>query len=865
MLSATGCVTTSASARAAASPIQLPPVAKATLENGLTVLVTEHPGSGVVALYAVVKVGSASETPHLGSGISHFVEHMLFKGTEQRPPNTIGREVADLGGDSNGQTSFDETAYVITVPRAGGRPALEILADMLLHASFPPEEVAKEREVIRNEIRRGRDDPQRQLHELLWGTAFRVHAYRHTTIGYEPEFNRLTREDLLEFHKRYYTPDNMVVSIAGDVRAAEAIDWARELFADVPRGVRQEPALPSEPTQLAERHAFREHAAAITRVAIGYQNVSLTDPDLYALDLLASVLGQGESALLVQRLQYEKRLVHSIDVASVTPRWPGLWVVGLTVDPDRVQEAIAAVDAELARIQHHGLPSGELERAKQQLTSEYLFGSETDEALARRAADGEVTAGDPNFASTYLAAINRLTADDLMRVAARYLRSERRSIAVVGPATPFGRVAVRWEDGDRAGIVRTPLSNGAVLLSRDDPQLPLVSIRAVFKGGLWGEAGRPNGVAMLTARLLARGTKRHTASEIASMIESIGGRLDTFSGNNSFGVSLDLPSTHAVEGLALVHELLTEPAFDPDELEGERRRLIAAIHAADDNVFHVAQRHLRRLLYPVHPYGNVSLGTVESVQEVHHKDLARFAAGWLRPDRLAVSIFGCVEPAVLERAEALFGGWSVGDAPGGAPPAASTFPAGPQEVAVAHERAQAVVIFGLPGLSYTDPDKVSLDVLVALLSGMDGRLYDRVRQQFGLAYVVGASAMMGYDTGFVSAYAATAPEDAERVAALLRQELARCASEPVPEEELVRVKRRMIGLHHLSLQSNAAKALQAALDELLGVGADYMERYPSLVEQVAADDLLRVARRCLVLDRASTVLLSPSVSESPSP
>ncbi len=865
MMQTTGCVTTAPRVQVDLASAQLPPVTRVTLDNGMTVLVTERRGSGAVSWYAVVNVGSATETPYLGSGISHFVEHMLFKGTERRAVNTIEREIADLGGDSNGHTSFDETAYVITVPREGARQALDILADMLLHSSFAPNEVEKEREVIRNEMRRGRDDPDRQLYELLWSTAYRVHAYHHPTIGYQPVFDQLTRDDLVQFYRRYYTMDNMTLSVAGDVRIEEVVQWVQDTFGGVARSARQAAALPSEPVQLAERHRFQAYPGELTRVAVGYRSVSFTDADLYALDLLAVVLGQGDSSILVQALQYEQRLVHSIGVASVTPKDPGLWTISFAADPDRADVAITAVNEMIERVGREGVPVIAMARARQQLISDYLFGSEMDEVLARRAADGEVMAGDPNFASAYLSGIARLTVDDLRRVAGQYLKADRRTVAVLGPSAIEGAAAAA-RTAKLSDIARRPLPNGAVLLTRYDDQLPLVSVRVVFKGGVWGEGDLPNGVSALTARLLTRGTKRHAASEIAEAIEAIGGRLDIFSGNNSFGVTLDVPSMHIEQAAVVLHELVTEPAFDPDELEGERSRLMAAIRAADENVFQVAQRHLRRLLYPSHPYGRMAIGTVESVSQVHHNDVIRYAAAWLRPEYLVVALFGHVEPSVVERVESSFGAWDVESAPGSSmAPAPNPLSEGQRAITVEMDRAQAVAMLGFPAMPYRDPDKVSLDVLIALLSGSDGRLFDRVRQQFGLAYVVGASAVVGYDTGFLSVYAATSPSDVQRVAELLHEELARCVKEPVSPDELERVKRRVIGLHRIGLQSNGAKAMQAALDELYGVDPSYMEQYPALVERVTVEDIRRVAARCLRPEQSAAVLLTSAASGAAAP
>jgi zinc protease len=271
---------------------------KHIFDNGLTVLVSEMPSSPVVSVYALVKAGSATEGKFLGAGISHFLEHMLFKGTHGRNVGELASRIQSVGGTINAATSYDYTIYTITVPYESFDVALDILSDMLMNATMNPEEVERERKVIFGEMRLRRDDPDRILSELVFQNVYIRHPYRHPIIGYESLLAEVTPEDLVEYYRTFYTPNNIIFSVAGNIDDQTVLPKIQEAFQGFKRTRAITRNLPEEPTQISGRRYEEEYPTDLTRLSMSFSGVSLLHPDLYALDALAEILGSGRSSRL---------------------------------------------------------------------------------------------------------------------------------------------------------------------------------------------------------------------------------------------------------------------------------------------------------------------------------------------------------------------------------------------------------------------------------------------------------------------------------------------------------------------------------------------------------------------------------------
>src|SRR5438874_2565389 len=294
------------------------------LPNGLTIIVQEDHSAPVASVQAWCATGSINEDQHLGAGLSHILEHMLFKGTKTRSTNEIAQKVQDVGGYINAYTSFDRTVFWIDVPKDGVATALDVLADAMMNSTLPPEEYRKEQEVIRREFAMGMDDPDRMAGLLLFATAYQRHPYRFPVIGEIEIYDQLTQEQVMQYYKTRYVPNNLTLIVAGDVDGEKVRGQLAELFKNYPEKSLKPTFIPAEPPQLGRREVHNEFATELTRLALAWHIPEITHPDVPALDLLSTILGEGRSSRLYRRVREESGLAFGVSAFSYTPGDPGL-------------------------------------------------------------------------------------------------------------------------------------------------------------------------------------------------------------------------------------------------------------------------------------------------------------------------------------------------------------------------------------------------------------------------------------------------------------------------------------------------------------------------------------------------------------
>ncbi len=412
----------------------LPPGARViTLDNGLVIIIREDKSAPVVSAQAWCKAGSIDEGKWLGSGMSHMLEHMLFKGTATRGSGAIDREVQDVGGYMNAYTSFDRTVYWINVPNEGAKVAIDILCDIMQNATLPADEMAKEKHVILREMDMNQDDPSRRSSRRLFETAYSRSPYRYTVIGYPDVFNELTREDVVAYYREKYTPNNMFFVVVGDVKAAEVEDQIRKAFALMKGRPLPPSVLPIEPPQTAGREVIEE-----APIELGYFHVAWHIPDIRhrdvpALDVLATLLGSGHSSRLYQEIRERKGLAHSIDAWTYNPGNPGLLGVSGVVDADKFETTRAAALAEIEKLKQAPVPKAELTKAVKQFTASTLSTRKTMQGQAQDFGGNWVAANDLNLSERYLAAVKRLTPGDIQRAAQQYLTRENSTLYALLP------------------------------------------------------------------------------------------------------------------------------------------------------------------------------------------------------------------------------------------------------------------------------------------------------------------------------------------------------------------------------------------------------------------------------------------------
>ena len=815
---------------------------RATLPNGLDIIVKEDHSAPVVSVQAWVKVGSIHEDDWMGAGLSHILEHMLFKGTGKRSGNEIAQSIQDAGGYINAYTSFERTVYWVDAPSSGTAAAIDVLADVMTDATLPEDEYESEQEVIRREFAMGFDDPERMHSELLFKTAFRSHPYGQPVIGHLDVFNQLTRQDVLDYYRRHYVPNNQFFVVVGDVDAAEVIEQLTKAYAEVPRAAYCKPPVPAEPEQLGRREVHEEFITELSKLSLAWRVPDLTHPDVPALDVLACILGQGRSARLYRRIREEQQLVTGIGAYCYTPADAGLFCISADMEPQNRAAATKAIFAAVGEIKCKGVEPDEVEKAKKMALAGGLDDLTTMRGQASDLGSNWMATGNLDFTRGYLAALQKVTEEDVKRVAIRYFVDQGLTEVSLNPKGSLAGSTLKSGQASRGGVKVHRLSNGLKLLVREDRRLPLVSSGIIFKAGLLAESEGNNGVCALLTRMLLKGTDSRNGEEVADELESAGGSIGTMAGNNSYGLSVGTMQPDISLGMDVLADVVLNPSFPERDFNREREAQILGIRQDATRPMSVASRLIREHLFPGHPYRWLRSGSEETVSKLERGAVDSFHRTFATASNGVLAVFGDVDAAeMVELAEEKFARLPAGEEQSEPPvPAALS---GEQIITERLEKEQAVVLVGFRNADIFSADRTAIDLIDEACSDLASRLFLRIREELGLAYYVGSSQMLGLVPGSFVFYAGTSPEQAEQVQEELVKEIEKLAADGLTEVELERAKKTAIGKQTIDMQSNGALLQVSSLNELYGLGFDHHEKNLAEIESMSLDHIREVGRR----------------------
>ena len=848
------------------------------LPNGLTVLVEENHAAPAAALQVWVRAGSADEREG-EHGLAHLHEHMLFKGTARRGPGEVARQIESAGGEINAWTSFDQTVYHVVVASRFASTGLDVLADAVTSAVFDPGELSREIEVVCEEIRRSEDSPARKVSKDLFAAAFARHPYGRPVIGTEESVRSFTRDGVLRFYRRWYHPENCTFVAVGDVRKEQVLELAEAAFRfPEANGFAPAPARPEEPPRTTPAARVRKEQVKEGYLSLAWPAPALRDEDTAALDALAVVLGHGEASRLYRALKRDRLLCTDVSAGAYTPLDPGLTIVGLTLQPDRLREAVREALRCVHRLRAEEVTPSELTLACRLLESDAVYQRETVQGMARKLGFWQSSAGGAEQEAEYYARVAALSPAALREVAERRFDPRRVTAAAMLPASSdldeaallelLGEAAdealrapsralpsrpaehrqkVRVLGETKSGpLLREELPSGAVLLLKEERAVPLVALRAVWPGGVRVETPATSGLSLLLARLASKGTQQRGAEELARAMEAMGGSVGGNAGRNSFGLRAELLSRNLADGLDLFAECIQQARLAPEEVERERKLQLDQLRTRDDNPAGVAFQLFQQTLWREHPYRLDVLGSEASLATMDPQLLARERARLYPADRPILSVVGDVEPEEVRRLlRARFGEGGRPRPLPAAAPAAEARQRGPRAALRTLDKAQAHLVVGFPGARLEDTERWPLEVLSAILSGQGGRLFLELRDKKSLAYSVSSFSMEGVDPGYFGVYIGCGPAKVGEALDGIRAELLRTRESAPTAAELDRARTHLIGTHAIGLQRNSARAAVYAFDECYGLGADASSRYAERIAAVTADDVVAAARNFL--------------------
>ena len=826
-----------------------------TISNGLTVITQVDRAAPVISAQCWVASGSQHEDKLSGSGLSHLLEHMVFKGTDSFTGAELATRVNADGGQWNAYTSFDRTVYYIDGPSSSWDTFVRILFELVFLPSFPEQDFETERDVIRREIDMGKDDPDSAASQLLFQTFFQHDPRRHPVIGHRTLFDALSYEDMLSYHHRRYLPANSIFVLSGDFDPDEALRHLEKMIEPLP----DRPLAPvnghREPRQLGRRNTRRPFPLPVSKTTLAWQTPGLDHPDSPALELLAGVLGGGRSSSLYRRFHEQEGLAHYIGTWAWSPaEGPGMFSISADVDHEKrdlLEEAIlSSLTPSLAcELQ----PS--LDKARRQVFAQQFKTLSTASGRATDLASNWHEARNLNFTRDYLDLLNRVTTDDLSRVARHYLRPEAVCVTSLDPNEVQSQVNIASTPNAPGEITMRVLDNGLTLLMRPDPRVPTVSFHGVFRTGRLVETPQNCGINALHASLLTKGTRNHPEGEFAQAVESLGANLVASAGNNTTIVSSFCLQPDLASILGLSAEAIGTPVFEQGTLNKDREVQRADLLEGLEDPLKTSFRLLRKAIFGNQHYGLPRLGTEASLDKIDRGALLEHHQRFMTRRNGVIAVFGDLDPAATaDLCEKTFSSLPEGSESETSPE--TDGPENPGEIHHFLAKEQAVIAIGYPGAHITSGDIPALELIHEYCSSMAGPLFTRLREELGLAYYVNATQFHGIGRGLFAFYIGTAPEKADLARRELLSQIEILTQEGIPEAALAHAKTSVMAGDALENQSNSSMAQASALNTLFGLGPLHHLKHSELIQSLGSEEILATTRKYFGQD-PTIVTVSP--------
>jgi zinc protease len=835
----------------------------------------------VVAIDTWVEAGYFHE-PDEVAGMAHLFEHMFFKGSKKFPgAETIAKELAEVGGDSNAGTIYDSTNYYFVVPTAGFPRAAEIMADAIANPTFDPAELAKEAEVVIEESNRKLDNPSPLSTERMLATSFTEHRIKRWRIGSNEVLRNIKRENLLAFFETLYRPENLIVAIAGDISHEEAKRIAESSFGSLPKGELKKERGPEEPPQREFRYGRSEGDIQQGYSVLGWHTVGVGGEDELALDLLSTILGQGRSSRLFR---------HAVgpDAAATADasHWQfedvGVFMIQATFDEPKRAEVDRRLLQEVERMKAHGPTEAELALAKNLLRSETVLGLESALGQAQTLAYMEANFGYRALGER-LERRERITAEQVRDAARKYLTIDRLTLYHYAPkgggetdraaalaavraasaepppaeaavALPPAPQPLPGARGDRPPA-ETRLANGARLVTRERGGLPAVSVGVFFAGGRTAESSADAGITQLMASSLRRGTESRSGEEIDRAFEYLGTQLQSTVAPDWFGFSVAVEASNLRPAVELLADVVLHPTFPAEGVERERALQLAAIKRSFDSSIQRPIALATAQVFPGHAYGLPRIGTEAAVAKLGRDALE---AWWRRSVALEDAVLFVVGDVDAEAAKSLLDEAFAALPKRGRAREATAAPLplpARTELVEFRDRKQSAIVLAFPSVPAGHADAPVLALVQNATSGLAGTFFAELRGRRSLAYTVFVSPDLRQEGGTVFAYLASEAKKEEEGRSALLAEMRRLAADGLSEEDVARGKSAYAGSTKIDLQTNAALLLDYADNLFLGLGLDGTEKRLAAARQATLADVRKVAERLFAAETFTTAVL----------
>lgn len=827
------------------------------LANRLRVVLCPMPQTATTSIKMVVgKTGSVYEGKYSGCGISHLTEHLVFKGAEHGTDSQIVRRFHAIGAMINAYTDKHRTVFGVNVINSSVPQVLGLLPKIVFDSTFDQQSLDTEKQVVLREIDMYLDDPDRNLMQQLWFTAFFRHPYKFPVGGFKELFKTISLEDITSYYKAHYTPQNVILIISGGFDLKQVEQAIEKEFAPIKPAHTTPPCVPAEPPLAfeLEKNLYLENLTR-ARYTLSFHGPDIFSPDIYALEIIAAHLGSGKDSELSKTLTDKLEIADSVSVSSYTPDYPGLFAVLATCSSENIEKVNHEVKKAIRGIIKHGISHDRLKTIKDEIISSRYFAIDTPAKLAELLSVTTAATGNSRYIDAYLTKIARVTPQDIKHAAQKYLATPDTITVRAFPKQLEPPEPSAAADPLEASMKRSELENGIRVITLPRPGLPLVSTTIAIKAGVLSEPEGQAGICRLTATMLERGTTSMDTYKQELAVKTLGGTLNSFSGYNSLGLSLDIPSEHFAKGFNVLAQTLLEPAFNAQILEQEKRLQANAIKMTDENLFSLAQQHLRQVRFGPAPLGRQPEGTTQNIETITAKDIKAYYGTLLAGPGMVITIVGDIthDQAVKAVSSHFSAIKSSKPVEYRFNPEAFT-PEKDFESPEPFNQSIALQAFKAP-LIENQQESVVFEVINSLLSGQGTILFEKIRDDSGAAYSVGSVFIRGFANSCLALYSATTQHGLEISLKGFEQVIEILKNGTIAPAFVAMAKNKLISQHRLGLDSNAGLAARIALDELYGLGFDNFLKFEERVLSVSVRNIQEAATKYFETGDCSRLIL----------
>ena len=859
-------------------------VKKTVLDNGLTVLTKEVHTAPVVSVQVWYKVGSRNEVKG-ENGISHQLEHLMFKGTTDRPVQ-FGRLFSALGSQFNAFTSYDETAYFGTVQRDKLEALLTLEADRMENSLVGTEQLASEKRVVISELQGYENSPGYRLSRAVMQDAFPSRAYGLPVGGTKADVEKFTVEQVRNYYQTYYSPENATLVITGDFATEPVLKVVKETYGKLPKraktAVAKNSAQVSASTSVAKKApiVLKQPGSAALLQAV-YPLPDIKHPDVPTIDVMDAILTGGRSSRLYQAL-VESGLASSVSGGAAELIEPGWYEINATAAQGQELGKIGQVLQEsLAKLQQQPVTTEELNRAKTQLQASYILGNQDITSQASQLGYNQTVAGDYRYIEKYLAAIAKVTPAEVQQAAKTYLNPAQQTIGFFEPTQPDGKPGTSGAGSGRtvenfspgkpvdpaelakylppatsatdSGKQSLPeeftLNNGLRVLLLSDRNLPTINLSGQIDAGSEFDGNQKAGLANLTATNLMNGTQTKNALTLAKTLEDRGADLNFGASREGVSVSGEGLSANLPILIQTLADVLENATFPADQLELSRQRALISLKVQLDDPRGLGRQVFQQAIYPEnHPFH--SFPTAESLKSVTRDDLLGFYQTHYRPDTTTIALVGDFDPvkvkALLNQA---FGKWQ---ATGKLPVLKIASVSLPQTLTRLNKlipgKTEAVTYIGYNGIARKDPRYYAALVLNQILGGdtLSSRLGTEVRDRQGLTYGIYSGFAAGINPGPFLIQMQTAPGDTQKAITSTLALLKQLREQGVTEDEFNAAKRSITNSYPVDLANPSDVSSIILSNAVLGLSRAEIREFPQKIQAVtmahlqqAIEDLIK--------------------------